>query len=106
MDQVLGNWSPHSGGRPPSPAPLGRGPKAGYDNPRFPTIGPKDVKAPVGGYQSVISTAPPLDMGQLKRISLQRAIHYEGLNHTQEHRALSDAHYASQIGHIINQKLR
>jgi DNA polymerase III epsilon subunit-like protein len=45
------------------------------------------------------------DNGQIKTISLQRAIYYEGLNADQEHRALSDAHFASQIGNIIHQKL-
>lgn len=69
MDQVIGNWKPYKGGKPPTPAPLGRGPKAGYENPRFPTIGPKDVKAPVGGYQSIISTAAPLDAGQERKIA-------------------------------------
>jgi len=68
-DQVIGGWTTHSGGRPASPKPLGRGPQAGYENPRFPTIGPKDIKAPPGGYQSIIDTSAPLDMAQLKRIS-------------------------------------
>ena len=68
-DQVTRGWSPYKGGKPKTPAPLGRGPKQGYENPRFPTIGQKDVKAPAGGYQSIISTAAPLDAGQTNRIS-------------------------------------
>lgn len=43
--------------------------------------------------------------GQVKTIPLQRAIQYEGIAQTQDHRALSDAHLASQIGNIIHQKL-
>jgi hypothetical protein len=56
-------------GKPKDPPPLGRGPKAGYDSPRFPTVGQKDVKAPPGGYKSVISTKAPIDKGAVKRIT-------------------------------------
>lgn len=56
-------------GKPPDPPKLGRGPVAGYDSPRFPTVGPADVSAPAGGYQSVVSTKAPLDFGQMRQIS-------------------------------------
>lgn len=65
----VGNWKPYKGGKPPDPPPVGRGPKAGYPNPRFPTVGPTDISAPPGGYQSSISTKAPLDAGQMKRVS-------------------------------------
>ena len=56
-------------GKPKNPPPLGAGPKAGYESPRFPTVGQKDVKAPPGGYKSVISAKAPIDKGAAKRIS-------------------------------------
>jgi len=56
-------------GKPASMPPLGRGPKQGYDSPRFPTVGQKDVSAPAGGYKSIISTKNPIDPGQMKRIT-------------------------------------
>lgn len=56
-------------GKPADPPPIGRGPKAGFDSPRFPTVGPADVSAPMGGYQSVISTKAPLDAGKVRQIS-------------------------------------
>ena len=60
-------------GKPKDPPPLGRGPKQGYESPRFPTVGQKDVKAPPGGYKSVISTKAPIDKGAAKRISAVNA---------------------------------
>lgn len=56
-------------GKPKDPPPLGRGPKQGYDSPRFPTVGQKDVKAPPGGYKSIISVKSPIDPGQMQRIT-------------------------------------
>lgn len=56
-------------GKPPDPPKIGRGPKAGFDSPRFPTVGPPDVSAPMGGYQSAISTKAPLDAGQVRKIA-------------------------------------
>jgi len=67
----VGNWKPYksgSGKRPPDPEPLGRGPVAGYGNPRFPTIGPKDVAPPAGGYQSSIDTSNPIDPAKQARL--------------------------------------
>lgn len=65
----VGNWSPYKGGKPPDPPPVGAGPKAGYTNPRFQTVGPTDISPPPGGYQSIISTKSPIDAGQSKRIA-------------------------------------
>lgn len=67
----VGNWGPFkSGGRKPAdPPPLGRGPVAGYANPRFPTVGPTDITPPPGGYQSIISTKSPFDAGKMNRIA-------------------------------------
>jgi hypothetical protein len=67
----VGNWKPHKsgGGAPPDPPPVGRGPVGGFENPRFPTVGPKDVSPPAGGYASIISTAPPLDAGRQRQIT-------------------------------------
>jgi hypothetical protein len=56
-------------GKPPDPPPIGTGPKAGYEHPRFPTVGPKDVSAPTGGYTSIINTSTPVDAGKFKQIS-------------------------------------
>lgn len=44
--------------------------------------------------------------GQLKRISLSRAMLYEGFDVKQSHRALSDADYAARMGQIIYKKLQ
>jgi hypothetical protein len=65
----VGDWKPYKGGKPPDPPPAGRGPVAGYTNPRFPSVGPSKVAVPAGGYQSIISTAPPIDAGQRKQIA-------------------------------------
>ena len=67
----IGNWQPFKsgGGMPDDPPPVGRGPVAGYNNPRFPTVGPTQITPPPGGYQSVISTRPPLDPGTQRQIS-------------------------------------
>ena len=56
-------------GKPASMRPIGQMPKPGYDSPRFPTVGPKDVSPPPGGYTSIISTAAPVDAGQTNRIA-------------------------------------
>lgn len=42
---------------PKRPPPIGRGPQAGFDSPRFPVVGPTDAK---GFYRSHISTKEPL----------------------------------------------
>lgn len=63
---VLGNWQPYSGGKPPDPAPLGALPKG--DNPRYPVVGPTKVEPPPGGYKSVINTKTPLDPAKIGRI--------------------------------------
>lgn len=65
----VGNWRPYKGGKPPDPPPVGRGPVAGYSNPRFPTVGPTDIKPPSGGYQSIIDTKSPFDAGRMARIA-------------------------------------
>lgn len=65
----VGDWKPYKGSKPPDPPPVGRGPKAGYENPRFQNVGPKAVSPPPGGYQSIISTAPPISMSQQKQIA-------------------------------------
>lgn len=67
----VGNWKPYKsgGGRPPDPPPVGRGPVAGYNNPRFPTVGPTDISPPPGGYQSIISTRAPFDQAQMRQLS-------------------------------------
>jgi inhibitor of KinA sporulation pathway (predicted exonuclease) len=44
--------------------------------------------------------------GQLKTISLSRAMLYEGMAQKQIHRALSDADYAARIGQVIYRKLQ
>jgi len=44
--------------------------------------------------------------GDLKRISLSRAILYEGIDAKQTHRALSDAEHAARMGQIIYKKLQ
>ena len=65
----LAGWSPFKskGGEPPKPPAIGRAPLGG-DNPRFPTIGPKEITPPPGGYQSIISTAPAIDYGEQQRM--------------------------------------
>lgn len=65
----VGNWRPYKGGKPPDPPPLGRGPVAGFANPRFPTVGPTEVAPPAGGYQSIISTKAPIDAGQQRQLA-------------------------------------
>lgn len=67
----VGNWSPFKsgGGKPDDPPPVGRGPVAGYSNPRFPTVGPTDIRPPSGGYQSIIGTDSPFNAGQMNRIA-------------------------------------
>lgn len=65
----VGNWKPYKGKKPPDPPPAGRGPVAGFPNPRFPTVGPTSVSPPAGGYQSVISTAPPIDAGKQRQLT-------------------------------------
>lgn len=65
----VGNWKPYKGGKPPDPPPIGRGPVAGFENPRFPSVGPSAVAVPAGGYQSIISTKPPLDAGKQKQVA-------------------------------------
>ena len=44
--------------------------------------------------------------GQLKTISLSRAMLYEGMAQNQIHRALSDADYAARIGQVIYRQLQ
>ena len=44
--------------------------------------------------------------GNLKTISMKRAITYEGWKVEQDHRALADAKLAAQIGHIVWKKLK
>ena len=44
--------------------------------------------------------------GQLKRISLSRAMLYEGIDMKQTHRALSDEECAARMGQIIYKKLQ
>lgn len=68
-EKQVGNWGPYKGGKPPDPPPVGRGPKAGYENKRFPTVGPTDITPPAGGYQSVISTKSPFDAGTMARLA-------------------------------------
>jgi hypothetical protein len=65
----LAGWSPFKskGGEPPTPPAIGRAPLGG-DNPRFPTIGPKEITPPPGGYQSIISIAPAIDAAKQHRI--------------------------------------
>lgn len=67
----IGNWQPFKsgGGQPPDPPPVGRGPVAGYTNPRLPSVGPKEITPPPGGYQSIISTSSPFDAAAQKRIT-------------------------------------
>ena len=62
-------WKPYKGGKPADPPPLGAMPKFGHENPRFPTQGPKEVEVPMGGYQSIIDAAPPMDLADLNKIS-------------------------------------
>lgn len=74
MSNVVGNWQPYNaqktgGGKPPDPAPIGAMPKAGYANPRFPTVGPTKVSPPKGGYKSIIDIDPPLDAGKARAIA-------------------------------------
>jgi len=54
------------GSKPADPPLIGRAPLGG-DNPRFPSVGPKEIKPPPGGYQSIISDAPAIDAGQQRR---------------------------------------
>ena len=63
----VGNWSPHKGGMPADPPPIGRLPMGA--NPRFPTIGATAPTIPPGGYQSIISTKPPIDAAAAKRLT-------------------------------------
>jgi len=80
MSNLLGGWRPYSGGKPPEPAPLGALPKGGYENPRFPTIGPEKVGVPAGGYQSVINAKTPIDAGKSRKIAkVQQARPLAGL---------------------------
>jgi hypothetical protein len=65
-------WRPYKGTadkKPKEPPPLGRMPQPGFANPRFPTVGPTEIKPPPGGYQSSINTAPPIDQGRMRQIS-------------------------------------
>lgn len=63
----VGNWTEYKGGMPPDPPPIGRLPMGA--NPRFPTIGASAPRIPQGGYQSIISTRPPIDAGMAKRVA-------------------------------------
>lgn len=63
----ISNWKPFKGSNIPQAPAIGRAPQG--DNPRFPTVGPSGLTPPPGGYQSVISTAPPLDQGQQNRVA-------------------------------------
>jgi hypothetical protein len=68
----VGNWTPYTGTadkKPADPPPLGRMPAPGFRSPRFPTVGPTEIQPPAGGYQSSISTRPPLDPGRMAQIS-------------------------------------
>lgn len=67
----VGNWKPFksSGSKPLDPPPVGRGPVAGYPNPRFPTVGPSDITPPPGGYQSIIDTRSPFNPAQMRQMS-------------------------------------
>lgn len=53
------------GKSPTQPPPLGKGPKIGFENPRFPTIGNFEPK---GNYVSQISTQAPIDPAQQARV--------------------------------------
>lgn len=66
----LAGWSPFksSGGRPPDPPAIGAAPLGG-PNPRFPSVGPAKMTPPAGGYQSIISTKPAFDQGQINQMS-------------------------------------
>jgi hypothetical protein len=68
----VGNWTPYknnSGKAPPDPPPVGRAPRAGFESPRFATVGPKQITPPAGGYQSIISTAAPFDASRQRQIT-------------------------------------
>jgi DNA polymerase III epsilon subunit-like protein len=53
-----------------------------------------------------IDRAGKWDDGNLKTISMRRAMQYEGMTGEQTHRALDDAHLAAHMGHLIYQKLK